>query len=164
MEQEYQKQKSKGGIIDQLAEDNRFLVVTETTNSSNAAADATPSPALEEERVVEASANQQNNSRDQPKYGRGGNRNVRKPDFHCQKMRSTSVQSVPNSANSNANAQLRGSRSVPQSMDESQQHHNPRPTNHQNRRPRNTQPTTKSVANGQPSRPPPGFQPRWAVP
>ena len=40
MDAEYEKQKLKGGIIDQLADDNRFLVVTEST--LNGVADPTP--------------------------------------------------------------------------------------------------------------------------
>ncbi len=90
MEIEYQKQKSKGGIIDRATEESRFLIVTETTPTSNeptpslvATVDTTPVVS------VEASATTAS------KAGRGGNGRKpghRRPDSHSAKARPTSAQ------------------------------------------------------------------------
>lgn len=130
----YQKQKNNGGIIDQTAEDSRFLVVTE------ASVPAVELPAVasiqEPPVVIEASAVK---LPDASKRGRG--RWTRKPDAHQGRPPATgdSVVGPPKTAS------VRGSRNSSTNVRETCI-------------PRESNPPRHSV-----SRPPPGFEPRLII-
>jgi len=128
----YQKQKNNGGIIDQTAEDSRFLVVTET---SAPVVESPPLAPIQEPLVViEASAIK---APEASKRGRG--RWTRKPDAHRERP--------PAATNSAAGPQpktasVRGSRNSSANVREP-------------RIPRESNPPRHPV-----SRPPPGFESR----
>lgn len=135
MEAVYLKQKTNGGIIDQTAEDSRFLVVTEA--SSPTVEQPPAAPVQEPAVVIEASAIKLPEA---SKRGRG--RWTRKPNAQKERppVTANSVTGPPPKT-----ASTRGSR-------------NPSANIRETKTPRESH-----LPRHQVSRPPPGFEPRLAV-
>jgi len=147
----YQKQKLNGGIIDQIAEDNRFLV---TTDAPIPVTQSAPVP-IPEPVAIQASA-KPDCSRDQSKRGRG--KWMRKPDAHKERVPPSNSLLCPQTKS----ASNRGSRNSSANVKETR---TPRESNQRHSGRDNTNPITSNGARPclPVNRPPPGFEPRLII-
>ena len=144
IKEKYERQKNQGGIIDRLAEDTRFLVVTEAPPTQSASVESTSSSAEQVPQAPEASV-PQFSTRHPSKYQRG---HYRKPpsDFHHpNKNRFHSAhQDQPRSS---TNPSTRGGRGVAHNADPAA---NPQPRS-QPSKPRNRGPMNAPPAKSGPA-------------